>query len=101
MYVVVEFIESQPAHKAALRQALGVLARQMLDKKLGCLVFDVASDEFDEAAFLLYQVFASKAAHVAHVELPDYADHRMLVDPWTRTRRQLTYELFAGSRNAT
>lgn len=97
MYVVVEFVEADAAHRAGMRQALLVLSRSLLEKKLGCREFDVAQDDLDGSAFLLYQVYDSKAAHVTHMELPDYADHRLLVDPWIKTRRHLTYELISGA----
>ncbi len=97
MYVVVEFIESDPAHRASLRQALLVLSRCFMDKKRGCHEFDVGQDDLDGSAFLLYQVYDTKAAHVAHMEAPEYAEHRLLVDPWIKTRRHLTYELISGS----
>jgi len=95
MYVVVEFVESVEEHRASLRQSLIMLSRAMLEKKLGCLFFDVGQDELDGGSFLIYQVYSSKAAYVAHVELPDYAEHRRAADPWTATRRHLSYELIS------
>ena len=43
-------------------------------------------------AFLLYQVYDDEAAYLQHRELPHYAEFRILADPWTRSRRVLTYE---------
>lgn len=97
MYVVVEFVESENEHRASLRQSLIMLSRAMLEKKLGCLMFDVGQDEMDRGSFLVYQVYATKAAYVTHLELPDYAQHRLLADPWTATRRHLSYELISGA----
>ena len=97
MYVVVEFIEADTSHRAGMRQALLVFSRMMLEKKLGCREYEVAQDDLDGSSFLLYQVYETKAAHVAHLELPDYAEHRLLVDPWIKTRRHLTYELISGA----
>jgi len=42
--------------------------------------------------FLLYQLYEDEAAYRTHRELPHYADFRLLTDPWTRSRRVLTYE---------
>jgi len=95
MYVVVEFVESMREHRGALRQSLILLSRAVLEKKLGCLVFDVGQDEMDDGSFLIYQVYSSKAAYITHVELPDYAEHRRAADPWTATRRHLSYELIS------
>jgi (4S)-4-hydroxy-5-phosphonooxypentane-2,3-dione isomerase len=97
MLVVVEFIEAIPAHRGALRPALLMLARAFTEKKLGCHQFDVAQDDLDGSSFLVYQVFTSQEAHVAHLEMPEHAEHRLLVDPWIKTRRHLTYELLSGA----
>ncbi len=97
MYLVVEFVEAEREHRASLRQALMVLGRTLSDKKLGCLHFDVGQDELDGGSFLLYQVYTTKAAYVAHLELSEYAEHRLLADPWTHTRRHLSYELISGA----
>jgi quinol monooxygenase YgiN len=97
MYVVVEFVDAEREHRASVRQTLLLLARIMTDKKLGCLTFDIGQDEMDGGAFLVYQVYTSKAAYVTHLELPEYAEHRLVVDPWTVTRRHLSYELISGA----
>lgn len=97
MYVVVEFLEAVPASRGQLRTAVLLLARQTVEKKIGCHHFDVGQDEVDGGAFLVYQVYDSKAAYLAHLERPEYAEHRVLVDPWVRTRRNLTYELISGA----
>lgn len=97
MYIVVEFVEAVREHRASLRQALMVLARAISDKKLGCLQFDVSLDEMDGGSFLLYQVYTSKAAYVANLELPEYGEHRLVADGWTHTRRHLSYELICGT----
>ncbi len=82
--------------RASLRQALLLLSHAMLNKKLGCHQFDIGQDDLDGTAFLVYQVYETKAAHVAHLELTEYAEHRALVDPWIKTRRTLTYELVSA-----
>ena len=95
MYVVVEFLDAEPAQRAALRAALVMFAHSMMGKTVGCHGFDVAQDDLDGSAFLLYQRYDSKAAYVAQLELTEYAEHRLLVDPWVRHRRSLTYELLS------
>ena len=35
--------------------------------------------------------------YLAHLERTEYAEHRLLVDPWIRTRRSLTYDLVSGA----
>ena len=97
MYIVVEFVESEREHRASVRQALVMLSRTLLEKKLGCLMFDVGQDEMDGGSFLIYQVYTSKAAYTAHIELPEYANHRVATDPWTHSRRHLSYELVSGA----
>ena len=97
MHVVVEFLEAVPGSSAKLRAALLLLGRSTLEKKLGCHHFDVGQDEVDGNAFLIYQVFDTKAAYLAHLERTEYAGHRVLVDPWIRTRRSLTYDLVSGA----
>lgn len=96
MYVVVEFVDAERQHLASLRQALLLLGRSLADKKLGCMSFDVGQDEVDPGSFLLYQVYTSKAAYVSHLEMTEYAEHRLIADPWIRTRRLLTYEMISG-----
>jgi quinol monooxygenase YgiN len=97
MYVVVEFVDAEREHRGSVRQALLLLARAMAEKKLGCLTFDVGQDEMDGGSFLIYQVYTTKAAYVAHLELPEYAEHRLVADPWIVTRRHLSYELISGA----
>lgn len=92
MHVVVEFIEAEPQHRIAMRQTLLFLARTTLEKRRGCLNFDVGQDSIDGTSFLLYQVYESREAYTEHLELPEYAEHRLLVEPWTRSRRILTYD---------
>lgn len=93
MYVVIEFLDVDPNHRATLRSSLVLFAHSMLGRSLGCRTFDVAQDDLDGSAFLLYQRYDSKEAHLAHLELGEYAEHRLVIDPWVRTRRSLTYEL--------
>ena len=92
MYVVVEFLDADPAQRASLRQALVMFAHQCLAGHGGCLTFDVAQDELDGSAFLLYRRFEDKAAYLASLEHADTHAHRAEVDRWIKTRRTLTYE---------
>ncbi len=97
MYVVVEFVDAEREHRASVRQTLLLLGRALTEKKLGCLTFDVGQDEMDGGSFLVYQIYTSKAAYVTHLELLEYAEHRLVADPWTVTRRHLSYELISGA----
>ena len=92
MYVVVEFLDADPAHRVALRAALVVFAHETLSVHSGCLTFDVGQDDLDGSAFLLYQRYTDKAAYRAFLERLANLEHRRHVDPWVRTRRTLTYE---------
>ena len=92
MYVVVEFLDAEPKHRASLRSVLVVYAHQVLTRGLGCQTFDVGQDDLDGNAFLLYQRYDDKLAHLANLEHPAYAEHRLLIDAWIHTRRTLTYE---------
>lgn len=93
MYIVVEFFEAEPQHQVALTAALVFLARSTLDRRRGCHRFDVGQDDIDGSSLLVYQVFESREAYTEHLELPAYAEHRLLTDPWTRTRRMLSYAM--------
>lgn len=97
MVIVVEFVEAFPAHRAQVRAALLVLAHTALQSHRGCIQFDVGQDDLDGSAFLLYQVYQTKADHIAHLELADHQEHRTLTDPWVQTRRILTYEHISGA----
>jgi (4S)-4-hydroxy-5-phosphonooxypentane-2,3-dione isomerase len=97
MVIVLEFVEAHPPQRAQLRAALLVLAHTALQRHRGCITFDVGQDDLDGSAFLLYQVYGSKADHIAHMELAEYQDHRTLTDPWVQTRRVLTYEHISGA----
>lgn len=92
MYVVVEFLDSDSTHRAALRSALVIFAHAALARSSGCLAFDVGQDDIDGSAFLLYQRYTGQAAYRASLEHADYAAHRAQVDPWVKTRRALTFE---------
>jgi (4S)-4-hydroxy-5-phosphonooxypentane-2,3-dione isomerase len=97
MVVVVEFLEALAENRASVRAAVLMLSRVMLDKKLGCHAFEVGQDDIDGSSFLLYQVYDSKPAYTTHLELPDYAEHRLLIDPWLKSRRTLTYDVITGA----
>lgn len=97
MIIVLEFVEAHPPQRAQLRAALLVLAHTTLQCHRGCIQFDVGQDDLDGSAFLLYQVYETKADHIAHLEQADYQEHRKLIDPWTQTRRVLTYEHLSGA----
>jgi quinol monooxygenase YgiN len=97
MHVVIEFLDASPGNSARLRAALLLMARATLEKKIGCHVYDVGQDEVDGGSFLLYQAFDTKAAYLAHLERIEYAEHRILVEPWVATRRTLTYDLITSA----
>ena len=92
MLVVVVFLEAERDRHEDLREALAGYAQTCLEREPGCRRYDVCADPVEGSAFLLYQVYANEAAYLAHRELPHYAEFRTLADPWTRSRRVLTYE---------
>ncbi len=95
MYVVVVFLEAEPGHQEKLSDALRVHAKTSLEREPGCQRYDISVDPLEGAAFLLYQVYTDEAAHLAHRELPHYADFRLVTDPWTKSRRVLSYRAVA------
>jgi autoinducer 2-degrading protein len=100
MHVVVVFLEAERGRQDDLRQALIGYARICLEREPGCQRYDVSLDPVEGSSFLLYQVYDDQAAYMAHRELPHYAEFRILVDPWTRSRRVLTYEAITLSDTA-
>jgi autoinducer 2-degrading protein len=92
MHVVVVFMEVERGRQDELRAALIGYAQTCLEREPGCRRYDVCLDPVEASSFLLYQVYDNEAAYLAHRELPHYAEFRTLVDPWTRSRRVLTYE---------
>lgn len=92
MHVVVVFMEAERGREDDLREALFGYAGTCLEREPGCRRYDVSFDPVEGTAFLLYQVYDDEAAYLAHRELPHYAEFRTLTDPWTRSRRVLTYE---------
>ena len=92
---LVVFLEAERGREAELRAAPRAHAKACLEKEPGCRRYDISVDPLEGASFLLYQVYEDEAAHLAHRELPHYADLRILTDPWVRTRRVLTYEAIA------
>lgn len=97
MFAVLVFLEVKPEHRDKLEPALRYNARYALEHEPGCRRFDVLRDTVDPNGFLLYEVYADAAAHRHHLELPRYAEYRLLVDPWIQSRRVLTYELIEAS----
>jgi autoinducer 2-degrading protein len=92
MLVVVVFLEAEGGREDELRAALVGYAQTVLEREPGCSRYDVCIDPVEGTSFLLYQVYDDEAAYLAHRELPHYAEFRTLVDPWTRSRRVLTYD---------
>jgi autoinducer 2-degrading protein len=100
MFVVVVFLEAERDHQGDMRAALVTYARMCVEREPGCRRYDVCLDPVDGASFLLYQVYADEAAYLTHRELPHYAEFRILADPWTKSRRVLTYEGVVLSNDA-
>lgn len=100
MFVVVVFLEAERGCQEEMRAALASYARTCLEREPGCRRYDVCLDPVEGSSFLLYQVYEDEAAYLAHRELPHYAEFRTLADPWTRSRRVLTYEAVALSGSA-
>jgi autoinducer 2-degrading protein len=95
MHVVVVFLEAEAGRQGELADALTVHAKTCLEREPGCHRYDVCLDPLEGTAFLLYEIYADEAAYRAHRELPHYAEFRVLTDPWTRSRRVLTYRALA------
>jgi len=100
MHVVVVFLEAERGRQDDLRMALIDYAQTVLEREPGCRRYDVCSDPVEGTSFLLYQIYDDQAAYLAHRELPHYAEFRVLADPWTRSRRVLTYEALSLSDTA-
>lgn len=92
MHVVVVFLEAERGREEDLLTALTSYARTCVEREPGCRRYDICVDPVEGSAFLLYQVYEDASAYLAHRELPHYAEFRLLVDPWTRSRRVLTYD---------
>jgi autoinducer 2-degrading protein len=92
MHVVVVFLEAERERQDDLREVLIGYAQTCLEREAGCRRFDVCLDPVEGSAFLLYEIYDDEAAYLAHREMPHYAEFRTLVDPWTRSRRVLTYQ---------
>jgi autoinducer 2-degrading protein len=97
MQVVVVFMEAERGRQDELGSALVAYAKTCMEREPGCRRYDVCLDPVEGTSFLLYQVYDSEAAYLAHRELPHYAEFRSLADPWTRSRRVLTYEAISLS----
>jgi len=100
MHVVVVFLEAERGRQDDLREALIAYAETCLDREDGCRRYDVGLDPVEGSAFLLYQIYDDEAAYLAHREMPHYAEFRTLTDPWTRSRRVLTYDAVTLSDTA-
>ncbi len=92
MHVVVVFLEAERGRQEDMRMALTTYARIVLEREPGCHRYDICTDPVEGSSFLLYQIYDDEAAYLTHRELPHYAEFRILVDPWTRSRRVLTYD---------
>ena len=92
MFVVVVFLEAERDCQDDMREALITHAQACLMREPGCRRYDVCLDPVETGAFLLFQVYDDEAAYLAHREMPHYAQFRVLTDPWTRSRRVLTYQ---------
>src|SRR5690606_13441995 len=97
MFVVVVFLEAESGTREELRAALVSHARTCVEREPSCHRYDVCMDPVEGSTFLLYQVYEDEAAYLTHRELPHYAEFRTRTDPWTRSRRILTYDAVALS----
>ncbi len=95
MFVAVVFLEGKPAHRSALRDALLLHAKLAKDKIPRCQRVDVSADPVEAGSFLIYAVFDDEAAYKAYQETQHYADVAILIEPWTASRRVLTYQLIS------
>ncbi len=95
MFVAVVFLEGKREHRAALRDALLLHAKLARDKVERCVRVDICADPVDPASFLIYALFDDEAAYRAYQETQQYSDVAILIEPWTASRRVLTYELIS------
>ena len=86
----VEF-ELKPGAMPAFLTAARNDATGSVTREPGCRRFDVLVDPQRTDRVCFYEVYDDEAAYIAHRELPHYAEFRILADPWTRSRRVLTY----------
>jgi (4S)-4-hydroxy-5-phosphonooxypentane-2,3-dione isomerase len=96
MYTVVVFFEAKSAHVSDLGTALLRQSRASLEQEEGCHQFDVAQDPLDPAGYFLYEVYDDEAAFKRHIESAHYAAFAVLVEPWTKSKKVLTYQLLEG-----
>lgn len=95
MFVAVVFLEGKREHRAALRDALLLHAKLARDQVARCHHVDICADPVDSASFLIYALFDDEASYRAYQETQQYSDVAILIEPWTASRRVLTYELIS------
>jgi len=100
MFVVVVFLEALAGHEPAVRAALLTYAHTCREREPGCRQFDVSQDPVEPSGYFLYQLYSDEASYEAHRDSAHYTDYRRLVDPWTQSRRVLTYELLSDHGQA-
>lgn len=95
MFVAVVFLEGKREHRTALRDSLLLHAKMARDQIPRCQRVDVCADPVEPGSFLIYAVFDDEASYKAYQESQQYSDVAILIEPWTASRRVLTYELIS------
>jgi len=91
--VVVTFLVA-PEHRAAFRSAVLENAAASLRLEPGCSVFDVCEGA-DGTEIFLYEIYDSEAAFKEHLATEHFRRFDVLVTPWVREKRVLTYHRLA------
>jgi autoinducer 2-degrading protein len=95
MFVAVVFLEGKREHRAALRDSLVMHAKLATKDIERCRRVDISIDPLDDASLLIYAVFDDEASYMAYQESKHYADVAILIEPWTASRRVLTYNMIS------
>lgn len=89
MVVYCVSVQVKPPHVQDFRKATKENHLETL-KEMGNLRFDVLQSEEDPANFMLYEVYRSDAAVIAHKETQHYKTWKETVAPWMARDRQGT-----------
>jgi quinol monooxygenase YgiN len=88
--VTVEFVVKRD-HAAAFLQAMVENARASREQEPGCRQFDVCTAPEDVATVFLYEVYADRAAFVAHLAAPHFKAFDAAVGPWIERKTVRAY----------
>lgn len=94
-YVILVEFAIHAGHEQAFEEIILENARRSLSDEPGCLVFDVLTRQDSEFNFVLYEIYADRAAFNAHLRAPHFHAFDEASRPLVREKQVTEFSLLS------